>query len=139
MCVAAISVHGRDLIDEQAREQRLDVGPGHRLDRFRRGWEPGNRMLLGDCWPAEPLTQQELDRSYSSANIRDGNLDSFARSALAALEGDPVVTHRAGRRVEQGLTDALEPFCGRLGEARANGAGSRDPFSLTVATSSTGP
>src|SRR5262249_16806409 len=35
---------------------------------------------------------------------------------------DPVIAYRPGRRVKQGLTDALEPFRGRLGEARANGS-----------------
>jgi len=33
MRIAAIPADGRDLVNEQAREERLHVGPGHGLDR----------------------------------------------------------------------------------------------------------
>src|SRR5262249_58015743 len=49
MCVAAVLAHRRDLIDEQAREQRLHVGPGHRFDGFCSRREAENRRLLGDA------------------------------------------------------------------------------------------
>src|SRR5262249_13372495 len=74
----------------------------------------------GMRWPAESLSQQELDRRHSSADVRHGHLDALARSALTALEGDPVVTHSTGGRIEQGLADPLEPFRGCLGETRTN-------------------
>jgi hypothetical protein len=86
MCVATIPAYGRDLIDEQAREQGLHVGPVHPLNGFRRRWEPEGGRLFRDSWSAKPLAQQKFDRRYPSADVRHGDFDSLPRSALAALE-----------------------------------------------------
>jgi hypothetical protein len=80
-----------------------------------------DRDLFGLRRAAKSLTKQELDRRHPSADVRHGNLDSPPGTTVAALEGDPMVANSAGRGVEQGLADALETFCGRFSEARANG------------------
>jgi hypothetical protein len=71
-----------------------------------------------------------------SSRIRHGDFDSLRRSALAALEGDPVVSDGTGGCIEQRLADALEPSAAASARRGRIVAGSLDPFWLEVSTSS---